>query len=143
MNNDTNTNRNITKNEYHSSAHLKYLCRYHVIFCPKYRRKIFVDGIDERLKETFKDISASHDFEILEMEVMPDHVHLLIDCNPRYGIMECVKDLKWGSAHMLNHEFPEIRKRIPSIWTRSCFVATVGSVSLDVVKRYIEDQKGK
>lgn len=143
MNNDTNTNRNITKNEYHSSAHLKYLCRYHVIFCPKYRRKIFVDGIDERLKETFKDISASHDFEILEMEVMPDHVHLLIDCNPRYGIMECVKDLKWGSAHMLNNEFPEIRKRIPSIWTRSCFVATVGSVSLDVVKRYIEDQKGK
>ena len=143
MNNDTNTNRNITKNEYHSSAHLEYLCRYHVIFCPKYRRKIFVDGIDERLKETFKDISASHDFEILEMEVMPDHVHLLIDCNPRYGIMECVKDLKWGSAHMLNHEIPEIRKRIPSIWTRSCFVATVGSVSLDVVKRYIEDQKGK
>ena len=143
MNNDTNTNRNITKNEYHSSAHLKYLCRYHVIFCPKYRRKIFVDGIDERLKETFKDISASHDFEILEMEVMPDHVHLLIDCNPRYGIMECVKDLKWGSAHMFNHEYPEIRKRIPSIWTRSCFVATVGSVSLDVVKRYIEDQKGK
>lgn len=130
------------KNEYHSSAHLKYLCRYHVIFCPKYRRKIFTDGIDERLKEVFKDIAGTHEFSILEMEVMPDHVHLLIDCNPRYGIMQCVTDLKWGSAHVLNKEFPEIRKRIPSIWTRSCFVATVGSVSLDVVKQYIESQKG-
>lgn len=130
-------------NQYHTTAHLKYLCRYHVIFCPKYRRKVLINGIDQRLKEVFPKIAEEHGFEIMEMEVMPDHVHLLIDCNPRYGIMQCVTDLKWGSAHVLNHEFPEIRKKIPSIWTRSCFVATVGSVSLEVVKQYIESQKGK
>ena len=131
------------KNQYHTTAHLKYLCRYHVIFCPKYRRKVLVNGIDDRLKEVFPEIAEEHGFDIMEMEIMPDHVHLLIDCNPRYGIMQCVTDLKWGSAHVLNHEFPEIRKKIPSIWTRSCFVSTVGSVSLEVVKQYIESQKGK
>ena len=140
MNEQTNTNNN---QEYHSDPHLKYLCRYHVIFCPKYRRKVLGPGIDLRLKETFLDISKDHDFTVIDMEVMPDHVHLLIDCNPRYGIMQCITDLKWGSAHMLNREFPEIRKKIPSIWTRSCFIATVGSVSLDVVKQYIDSQKGK
>lgn len=139
-------NNNITlinTNTYHSSSHIKYLCRYHVIFCPKYRRKVLINGIDERLKEVFQETAQKHDFQILDMEVMSDHVHLLIDCNPRYGIMQCITDLKWQSAHVLNDEFPEIRKKIPSIWTRSCFVATVGSVSLELVKQYIESQKGK
>lgn len=138
-----NKRENNKSDEYHSSSHLKYLCRYHVIFCPKYRRKILVNGIDERLKEVFTETAKEHGFSIIEMEVMPDHVHLLIDCNPRYGIMQCITDLKYGSAHVLGREFPSIRKKIPSIWTRSCFVATVGSVSLDVVKQYIESQKGK
>ena len=132
-----------TGNDYHSSAHLKFLCRYHVIFCPKYRRKVLVNGIDTRLKTAFLEIADAHDFQILEMEIMPDHVHLLIDCNPRYGIMQCVTDLKWGSAHVLKKEFPELMKKIPSVWTRSCFVATVGSVSLETVKQYIAAQKGK
>ncbi len=134
---------NIKQEGYHSSAHLKFLCRYHVIFCPKYRRKVLVDGIDTRLKEVFLKIAQDHGFAILEMEVMPDHVHLLIDCNPRYGIMQCVTVLKWGSAHVLNAEYPQLKKKLPSIWTRSCFVATVGSVSLETVKQYIASQKGK
>ena len=134
---------NIKQEGYHSSAHLKFLCRYHVIFCPKYRRKVLVDGLDTRLKEVFLKIAQDHGFAILEMEVMPDHVHLLIDCNPRYGIMQCVTDLKWGSAHVLNAEYPQLKKKLPSIWTRSCFVATVGSVSMETVKQYIASQKGK
>ena len=128
--------------EYKSSEHLKYLCRYHVVFCPKYRRKIFTDGIDESLKTIFLDTAANHNFEILKMEVMPDHVHLLIDCNPRYGIMQCIKDLKRESSYILIRKFPSIRRRIPCLWTRGSFVASVGSVSLDVVKEYIESQKG-
>ena len=114
-----------------------------MIFCPKYRRKVLTNGIDIRLKEVFLKIAQDHGFAILEMEVMPDHVHLLIDCNPRYGIMQCVTDLKWGSAHVLNAEYPQLKKKLPSIWTRSCFVATVGSVSLETVKQYIASQKGK
>ena len=91
---------NNNKDDYNTSAHLTYLCRYHVIFCPQYRRTILPDGKDVKLKEVFTETAKNHDFEILQMEVMPDHVHLLISCNPRYGIMECVKNLKYESAHI-------------------------------------------
>ncbi len=127
--------------KYHTSDHLVYNCKYHVIFCPKYRRKVLVDGIDERLKQIFLETASRHQFEITDYEVMPDHVHLLIDCNPRYGIMQCIKDLKRESASLLKKEFPHLKSRLPNIWTRSTFIASVGSVSLETVKKYIENQK--
>ncbi|MCR5233494.1 MAG: IS200/IS605 family transposase [Lachnospiraceae bacterium] len=127
--------------KYHTSEHLVYSCKYHVIFCPKYRRKVLTDGIDERLKQILVETAKRHHFEITGLEVMPDHVHLLIDCNPRYGIMQCIKDLKRESASLLKKEFPQLRSRLPNLWTRSCFVASVGSVSLETVKKYIENQK--
>lgn len=120
-----------------------YSCQYHVIFCPKYKRKILKDGKDVRLKEMFLEIAEKHQFQILEMEVMPDHVHLLIDCNPRFGIMECVKALKRQTAHDMRKEFPDLVSKLPSLWTLSCFISTVGPVSLETVRRYIETQKDK
>lgn len=128
-------------NNYHSSTHLKYLCRYHVIFCPKYRRKIVINGIDLCLKRIFIETARAYRFHILEMEVMPDHVHLLIDCNPRYGITRCVANLKQKSSSELRHQFPDVIRGSASIWTRSSFIATVGSVSLETVKNYILSQK--
>lgn len=127
--------------EYKSSEHLIYSCQYHVIFCPKYRRKVLKNGIDIRLKEIFNEISNKYNFSIIEMEIMEDHVHLLIDCNPRFGIMECIKKIKMISANSLKKEFPNLKSQLPNIWTRSAFISTVGSVSLDVVKKYIENQK--
>ena len=127
--------------KYHTSEHLVFSCQYHVIFCPKYRRKVLMNGIDTRLKEIILHAADSHGFEILDMEVMPDHVHLLIDCNPRYGIMQCVKDIKRESSYYLKREFPELTTRLPNLWTRSCFISSVGAVSLDTVKQYIENQK--
>ena len=129
--------------EYKTSSHMTYSCQYHVIFCPKYRRKVLVDPIDARVKELFLQIADQYDFSIMEMEVMPDHVHLLIDCNPRFGIMEAVTKLKGITSRVLRDEFPVLKRKIPSLWTRSSFISTVGSVSLDVVKQYIEGQKGK
>lgn len=128
---------------YQNKEHLIYSCQYHVIFCPKYRRKVLVNGVDVRLKELFKEIADKYDFNIIEMEVMPDHVHLLMECNPRFGIMECIRKLKGTTAPILRKEFPELKSKIPTLWTRSSFVSTVGSISLDVVKQYIENQKGK
>lgn len=128
--------------QYHTTEHLVFSCQYHVVFCPKYRRKVLINGIDERTKELFLRIAEEKQFQILDMEVMPDHVHLLIDCNPRFGIMECVKALKRQSSHILRKEFPELNSKLPTLWTRGCFVSTVGSVSLETVKRYIENQKG-
>ena len=127
---------------YHHGEHIVYSCQYHVIFCPKYRRKVLVNGIDTRLKEVFPEIAADLGGTIMEMEVMPDHVHLLADIDPRIGIDGFVASLKRRSSHMIRSEFPDIKRRLPSLWTRVKFIATVGSVSLETVKRYIESQKG-
>lgn len=132
-----------TVKEYKTGSHLTYSCQYHVIFCPKYRRSVLVNPIDVRLKELFLQIAEQYQFSIMEMEVMPDHVHLLIDCNPRFGIVEAVTKLKGITSKTLREEFPVLKRKIPSLWTRSAFISSVGSVSLEVVKQYINDQKGK
>lgn len=134
--------KNISKS-YKKVSHLTFSCQYHVIFCPKYRRKVLINDIDKRLKEIFIKVAEEHDFTIVEMEVMPDHVHLLIDCNPRFGIMNCINKLKGRSSNILRSEFKELKSKLPSLWTRSSFISTVGSVSLEVVKKYIEEQKDK
>lgn len=128
---------------YYSSSHLVYSCQYHVIFCPKYRRSVLNAPIDDELKELFQQIAEEHDFKIPDMEIMPDHVHLIVDCNPRFGIMNCVNKLKGKSAHVILQRHPELKKKLPSLWTRSAFISSVGSVSLATVKQYIADQKGK
>ena len=131
------------RKEYHTSAHLVFSCQYHVIFCPKYRRKILVNSIYDRLVEIFAEVAAKHQFKIIEQEIMPDHVHLLIDVNPRFGIMQAITKLKAVSSRTLRKEFPSLKTRLPSLWTRSAFISSVGAVTLEVVKRYIEEQKGK
>lgn len=133
----------LPRKTYRSAEHLVYSCQYHVIFCPKYRRPVLTDPIDGRLKEILLSVAEDYGFRLPSMEVMPDHVHLLVDCNPRFGIMECVKRLKGVSAHILREEFPQLKTRLPSLWTRSCFISSVGCVSLETVKQYIEEQKNR
>lgn len=129
--------------QYHTSAHLVYSCQYHVIFCPKYRRKVLTGEIEKRLSEIFVEVAQTYQFEIIEQEIMPDHVHLIVDVNPRFGIMEAVTKLKGISSRTLRKEFASLRTRLPSLWTRSAFISSVGAVTLEIVKRYIEEQKGK
>ena len=126
---------------YKTKNHKVYSCQYIVIFCPKYRRKVLINGIDERLKELIIESSEMYDFNVIDMEVMSDHVHLLIDCAPEPGIAEHVKKLKARTSHILREEFPELRRKLPTLWTRSCFISSVGAVSLETVKRYIQEQK--
>lgn len=132
-----------TNKEYHSINHRKYSCQYHIIFCPKYRRKVLIDKIDIRLKELILEKQKEYEYEVIEMEVMPDHVHLLLDIPPTKLIHQVIGQIKGYSANILRKEFPTLKKRLPSLWTRSYFVSSVGSVSLEVVKKYIEEQKGK
>ena len=119
-----------------------YSCKYHVVWCPKYRRKVLVDGVDERLKEIARAVAEEMRFEIVEMEVMPDHVHMLVEVDPQLGIHKAVKRIKGRSSHDLREEFPWLRRRLPSLWTNSYFVSTVGGAPLAIARRYIEDQKG-
>lgn len=129
--------------QYRTSEHIVYSCQYHVIFCPKYRRPVLTPPIDARLKELFYQVADEHGFSIPDLEVMPDHVHMVIDCNPRFGICKCVKLLKGTTSHILREEFPSLKSRLPSLWTKSYFVSSVGSVSIDAAKQYIANQKNK
>lgn len=128
--------------EYKSNNNVVYSCKYHVVFCPKYRRKVLVYGVDERLKVIAKEVADSCRAEILEMEVMSDHAHILCEVDPQFGIHRFVKTLKGRSSRILREEFPWLKKRLPSLWTNSYFVSTVGGAPLQVIKQYIEQQKG-
>ncbi|BDF45809.1 hypothetical protein CE91St58_18010 [Lachnospiraceae bacterium] len=99
--------------------------------------------IDQALKELFLEIADEYGFSIPDMEVMPDHVHLIIDCSPRFGVMNCVRKLKGISSRRMRDRFPELKSKLPTLWTRSSFISSVGSVSLAVVQQYIENQKNK
>ncbi|MBV8266906.1 MAG: IS200/IS605 family transposase [Planctomycetaceae bacterium] len=124
-----------------SNHNVVYSCKYHVIWCPKYRRPVLVDGVDERLKTIVRGVAEETRSEVIELEVMPDHVHLLVEVDPQFGIHRFVKLTKGRSSRLLRQEFPWLRSRLPTLWTNSYAVLTVGGTPLAVIKRYIEDQK--
>jgi Transposase and inactivated derivatives len=127
--------------QYKSNNNITYSCKYHVVWCPKYRRKVLVDGVDVRLKQLILSQAEAMNFEVLEMEVMPDHVHLLIECDPQFGIHKAIKQIKGTTSRYLRKEFSWLKSRIPTLWTNSYFVSTVGGAPLSVIKKYIENQK--
>lgn len=127
--------------EYKSNNNVVFSCKYHVVWCPKYRRKVLTNGIDLRLKEIIKEVCLERQAELLELEVMPDHVHLLVEIDPQFGIHRLVKNMKGTSSRILRNEFPKLKSRLPTLWTNSYFVATVGGAPLAVIKQYIENQK--
>lgn len=127
--------------KYKNNLNVVYSCKYHVVWCPKYRRKVLVDKVTIRLKELVQSICIERNFDLIEMEVMPDHVHLLIEVDPQFGIHKAVKLIKGTTSRVLRQEFPWLRSRIPSLWTNSYFVSTVGGAPLSVIKQYIENQK--
>jgi len=129
--------------EYKSTKNLVYSCQYHVIFCPKYRRSVLVEQIATRLKELIIEKQKEYSYELIEIEIMKDHVHLLISVNPKIGIYTIVSKIKGYTSKILRGEFPELKSKLPTLWTHSKFISTVGSVSLKTVKKYIEEQKNK
>lgn len=127
--------------DYKNNCNVVYSCKYHVVWCPKYRRKVLVDGVDSRFKSLVQEICAERTFNLIEMEVMPAYVHLLIEVDPRFGIHKAVKLIKGTTSGVLRQEFPWLKFRIPSLWTNSYFVSTVGEAPLSTIKKYIEEQK--
>jgi putative transposase len=129
--------------KYKTSNTTIHSCQYHIIFCTKYRRRILESPISDKLKKMILEKQKDYNYEVLEMEIMPDHVHLLLDINPKFGIYNIVNHIKGYTSRNLRLVFPELKTRIPSLWTRTKFISTCGSVSLEIVKKYIEDQKRK
>ncbi len=126
---------------YKSNNNVVYSCKYHVVWCPKYRKSVLTGSIAGRLKAIIRDVVSERKSEIIEMEIMPDHVHLLVEVDPQYGIHRLVKQIKGRSSKLLRSEFKVLRTRIPTLWTNSYFVSTVGGAPLAVIKQYIEHQK--
>ena len=132
----------ITK-RWNTSKHAVFNIGYHLIWCPKYRRKVLVDGIDIRLKDVLLSISAQHNWTIEHLEVMPDHVHLFIKVSPDMSPAHIVSQFKGVSSRILREEFPRLKSRLPTLWTRSYYCESVGHISEETIKKYIEDQKSK
>ncbi len=130
-----------TKDRYTTSAHCIYNLGYHIIWCPKYRRKVLVNGIDERLKELLNEKAAALEITIEKMEVMSDHVHLFMKGKPSVPVQHIVNQLKGYTSVMLRREFPRLKSRLPTLWTRSYYVESIGHISESTITRYIEDQK--
>jgi putative transposase len=124
-----------------STHNVVYVCTYHVVWCPKYRRPVLVGDVGVRLQQILHEVAAQQRAEIVELEIMPDHVRLLVDVDPQYGIHRVVKQMKGRSSHILRATFPTLRSRLPTLWTNSYFVATVGGAPLGIVKQYIDQQR--
>ena len=114
---------------------------YHIIWCPKYRRKVLVDGVDARLKEVLVQIAEESGCTIETMEVIPDHIHIFLKGTPTIPIHLIVKNLKGKSSRILRTEFPYLKRRLPCLWTRSYYCETIGCINEETIKRYIENQK--
>jgi len=133
----------MTVSRYAKNVGAVFSLKYHVVWCPKYRRPVLVRPVDTRLKALLKDIASEHDMTIHTLEVMPDHVHLFVEADPTLCVAEIVARFKGRTSHDLRQEFPQLRSRLPTLWSRSYFAGTVGNVSAAVIRRYIAAQKGR
>jgi putative transposase len=129
------------ENSFKSNRHVSYSCKYHVVFCPKYRRKVLVEGVDIRLKEIIDQVATELSCEVMELEVMPDHVHILCEVDPQFGVHKFVRRVKGRSSGLLRQEFPQLKSKLPTLWTNSYFVSTVGGAPNAILKQYLEAQK--
>ena len=128
---------------YAKNAGAVFSLKYHVVWCPKYRRPVLVKPVDARLKAMLRRKAEELGLIIHEMEVMPDHVHLFVEGDPTICVAEIVNGLKGFTSHGLREEFPFLKSRLPTLWIRSYYAGSVGPVSEAVVRKYIEGQKGK
>lgn len=124
-----------------SNNNVVYQCAFHVVWCTKYRRKLLTGLVEDRLKEILTGVAAELDCPVTAMESMPDHIHLLIEVDPQFGVHRLVKAMKGRSSRLLRAEFPHIPRRVPTLWTNSYFVATTGGAPLAVIKQFVESQK--
>lgn len=132
----------MAQDRYAKNAGAVFSLKHHIVWCPKYRRLVLTAPVDVRLKELLAEVAVEHDMTIHAIEVMPDHVHLFIESDPTLCVAEIVNRMKGRTSRVLRQEFPSLRSRLPTLWSRSYFAATVGAVSEATIRRYIEAQKG-
>jgi putative transposase len=120
-----------------------YNISYHFVWCPKFRRPVLTGGIHRRLRALIEEKVAELEGTVLALEAQPDHVHLFVQMPPKWSPAEVAFRLKGYTSHALRREYPSLRRRLPSLWSRSYYVGTAGNVSAETIRRYIEAQKGR
>lgn len=128
--------------EYQHTRNKVYLVNYHLIWCPKRRKKVLVGDIKTRLEQIIKEVAKEKNTEVLSLEILPDHLHLFVSSHPNIPVHNLIKTFKGRSSNFLRKEFPELLK-LPSLWTHSYFVSTAGNVSSETIQKYIEAQSTK
>ena len=126
---------------FRSNRNIIYSCKYHIVWCPKYRRKVLVGKVEDRFKDILIEVAEDRQVRLIEVEVMPDHVHMLVEIDPQYGVHRFIKRVKRVSSRILRKEFHFLTTKLPTLWTNSYFVSTVGGAPLKKIKLYIESQK--
>ena len=127
---------------YLSSETSVHFMNYHFVWCPKYRRKVIVGDVESRLKQLIQEKAAELGCTILALETKPDYVHIFVQSAPTIAPNRIIAAIKGYTSRVLREEFPELKSRLPTLWTRSYFVSTHGHVSSETIKRYVEEQKG-
>lgn len=118
-----------------------YSIRYHMVWCPKYRRPVLVGEVADALRDLLTAKVTELGGEVLALEVMPDHVHLFVEMPPSFAPAQIAFRLKGYTSHALREMFPWLKSRLPSLWSRSYYVGTAGHVSEETIKKYIAAQK--
>ena len=126
-----------------SNGNVVFQCAFHVVWCPKYRRRVLSGCVEDRLKQIVREVVEEKGAWLVALEVLPDHVHLLVEVDPQFGVHKLVKAVKGRTSRVLREEFPSLRSRLPTLWTNSYFVATTGGAPMAAIKRYVEQQKSR
>ncbi|MEA5504887.1 IS200/IS605 family transposase [Halotia wernerae UHCC 0503] len=128
----------LTQQDYNNHNHVKYLINYHFVFIPKRRKRVLIGEVATRIRQIFAELAIEKNWDILALEVAPDHVHLFVSVRPTDTPHLVIKAFKGRSSYLLRKEFPVLLK-LPSLWTSSYFVSTAGNISSEAVRKYIED----
>ena len=122
-----------------------YSLQYHLVWCTKYRKEVLTNGLDQECKEMLQEIAQEYQFRILAMEVMLDHIHLLLDCKPQFFISDMIKIMKGNLARQLFLAHPELKRELwgGHLWNPSYCAVTVSDRSREQIMAYIEGQKEK
>jgi putative transposase len=129
--------------ELRKNSNIVFQCAYHVVWCTKYRRPLIGGTSQERLTEITRQVIAEKGAWLIEMQTRPDHVHLLVEVDPQFGIHRLVKAIKGRTSRLLRSEFRHMRTQVPTLWTNAYFVATTGGATLAQIKKYVASQKGR
>jgi putative transposase len=127
--------------ELENNRHVVHSCQYQVVWCPKYRRKVLIEGVETRLEKILREVVTEAEGEILDLVILPDQVRTLVQVDPQYGIVKLIRNMKGQSSRLLREEFAWLRSRLPTLWTNSYFVASVGGAEITAIEEYVKNQK--